>query len=144
MEQGVVEILKILVDRRTQDGGRGSDKPTSPSSNLSTSLQIEDAIREADLIIETAADEMETKLELFTIFDKFAKPNAIFATTSRIHSVTEIAEITSCPGRCITIWPDPPSAPTTLTVAPGKRTSQETVSICVQVCARLVDSVAVI
>src|SRR5882724_12160327 len=38
---------------------------------ISTSSKVEDAIRDADLIIEAVPEEMEMKLELFTIFDKF-------------------------------------------------------------------------
>ena len=46
--------------------------------NLIAATTPEDASHEADLIIEAVADEMEMKIELFTIFDKFAKPGAIF------------------------------------------------------------------
>src|SRR5258705_13542637 len=45
------------------------------SSRLVLSRTIEGAIREADLLIEAVAEEMEIKIEMFTIFDKFAKPN---------------------------------------------------------------------
>jgi 3-hydroxybutyryl-CoA dehydrogenase len=107
-------------------------------ANLTACTNVEDAVRDADLIIETAADEMETKLELFTIFDKFAKPNAIFATTSEIHSISEIAEITSCPERCVTLSFDPPEEPTRLRVIAGDHTSEHTINICRAAGERLV------
>src|SRR6266404_1440860 len=47
-------------------------------SLISTASKVEDAIRDADLIIEAVPEELEMKLELFTIFDKFAKTGAIF------------------------------------------------------------------
>lgn len=141
LEHAVPAILRKLIDNRDKQG----ELHVSHSAvNLSTSLNVEDAIRDADLVVETAADELETKLELFTIFDKFAKPGAILATTSRIHRVTEIAEITSCAERCIAILPDPADDPTSLRVAPGKQTSPDTVNACVEVCERLVESVSVI
>ena len=106
-------------------------------ANLLTCDNIEDAIRDADLIIETAADEMETKLELFTIFDKFARPDAIFATTSALHSVADIAEVTSCPERCVGLHFDLRENPTRLTVIAGPQTSQSTMNRCTELAERL-------
>ena len=50
--------------------------------DLSTASMLEAAFGEADLIIETTADEMEMKLELVTIFDRFARPGAVFVWLS--------------------------------------------------------------
>jgi 3-hydroxyacyl-CoA dehydrogenase len=44
---------------------------------------------------------MEMKIEMFTIFDKFAKPDAIFANSSPSLSIAELAAVTFCPERCI-------------------------------------------
>ena len=76
---------------------RGRD---AAAARLSLAHTVEDAIRDADLIIETLPDEMEMQIELFTILDKFAKPNAIFASAGFL-SITELAEITFCANRCI-------------------------------------------
>jgi 3-hydroxybutyryl-CoA dehydrogenase len=108
-----------------------ADSSRDAISNLSVCTGIEDAIRNADLIIETAADEMETKIELFTIFDRFAKPNAIFATTSRIHPIAEMAAITSCPERCIAFRFDTTIPSDRLTVAAGPNSSPGTIRQCV-------------
>src|SRR5437870_658933 len=51
----------------------------SALSWLSTAADVKEAIRDAELIIETVPEELEMKLELFTIFDRFAKAGAIFA-----------------------------------------------------------------
>ena len=60
-------------------------------SQLITANTVEDAVRDAHLIIEAVAEEMEMKIELFTIFDKFAKPGAIFASSSPSLSIEEKA-----------------------------------------------------
>src|ERR1700726_2785098 len=69
-------------------------------ANLTVARTVEDAIRDADLIIETLPDEMEMQIELFTILDRFSRPNAIFATTGSIF-ITELAEVTFCADRCV-------------------------------------------
>jgi len=68
---------------------------------LAIARTVEEAVREADLIVEAVAEEMEMKIEMFTIFDKFAKPDAIFASSSSLISVAELAAVTFCPERCI-------------------------------------------
>ena len=55
---------------------------------------VEEAARQADLVIEAVPDEMESKLEIFTLLDKIAKPHTILACTTRTLSVSEIASIT--------------------------------------------------
>ena len=68
---------------------------------ISTSSKVEDAIRDADLIIEAVPEEMEMKLELFTIFDRFAKPGAIFASNTSSLSITEMSDVTVHRERCV-------------------------------------------
>src|SRR5271154_6857607 len=70
-------------------------------SLISTSRIVDEAIRNADLIIETVPDELEMKLELFTIFDKFAKPNAIFASTTSLLSISDFSDIVIARDRCV-------------------------------------------
>jgi 3-hydroxyacyl-CoA dehydrogenase len=106
-------------------------------SSLSTRVGVGDAIRDAHLIIETAADELETKLELFTVFDKFARPDAIFASTSEAHAIAEIADITACPERCVTLRFAPADNPTRLAVIPGRQTSPQTLTRCGEFAERL-------
>ena len=63
--------------------GKGSPQQKDAAlARLSTARSIEEACREADLIIEAAPEEMEIKIEIFTILDKFAKPGAIFASNT--------------------------------------------------------------
>jgi 3-hydroxybutyryl-CoA dehydrogenase len=139
LEQALGSIRQTLDQVPDENAGCAERSASSSLAKLTTCTNVEDAIRDADLIIETAADEMETKLELFTIFDKFAKPNAILATTTRIHSIDDIAEITACPGRCVALSFDPPEKPTHLSVISGKDTLATTIDFCVAVGERLVE-----
>jgi 3-hydroxybutyryl-CoA dehydrogenase len=55
---------------------------------------VADAARDADLVIEAVPDELESKLEIFTLLDKISRPHTILASTTSTLSVTEIASIT--------------------------------------------------
>ena len=116
------------------------DPPASPQSdfssssnrsavlNLTLTQSIESAIREADFIIDTLPDDLEVKLELFTLFDKFAKPNAIFITTGNI-PIDDLAGITFCPERCATVRLDfIKHADPRFELIPGAVTSAKTIA----------------
>ena len=99
---------------------------------------VEEAVREADLIIEAVADEMEMKIEMFTIFDKFAKPEAIFASSSSSISIAELAAVTFCPERCIGMRLVPATGHMgLLELVPSPDTSEETLARCEAIARRM-------
>ena len=55
---------------------------------------VEEAAREADLVIEAVPEEMESKIEIFTLLDKICRPTTILASNTSSLSVTEIASVT--------------------------------------------------
>src|SRR3979490_2256238 len=70
-------------------------------SLISTASDVENAIRDAELIIEAVPEELEMKLELFTIFDKFAKTGAIFARNTSSLPTTAFTDVTVSRDRCV-------------------------------------------
>src|SRR5215831_14405930 len=54
---------------------------------------VEEAAREADLVIEAVPEEMESKIEIFTLLDKICRPTTILASNTSSLSVTEIASV---------------------------------------------------
>ena len=55
---------------------------------------VEQAAREADLVIEAVPDELESKLEILTLLDKVARPATILALSSGGFSVSDLASVT--------------------------------------------------
>jgi 3-hydroxybutyryl-CoA dehydrogenase len=103
-------------------------------SRLVLSRTVEAAVREADLIIEAVAEEVEMKIEMFTIFDKFAKPDAIFASSSRLVPIADLAAATFCPGRCIGMrFVSATGHGDAIELVRTPRTSEETVATCREV-----------
>ena len=113
-------------------------------SRLILASAVEEAVREADLIVEAVAEEMEMKVEMFTIFDKFAKPGAIFASSSRSVPIAELAAVTFCPERCIGMrFVSVAGHADALELACAPETSEETIARCRQVGRRMGKEVAV-
>jgi len=106
---------------------------------------VQDAIRDADLIIEAVPEEMEMKLELFTIFDKFAKPNAIFASNTSSLSITDMSDVTVCRDRCIGMhFFNPVPKMKLLELVKTPFTSEETLATCREVGRRMGKEVVVV
>ena len=93
--------IRLRLDDSIRSGQLGANDRDVVMSRLTTSRSIEEAMRAAELIIETTVDELETKLEVFTIFDKFARPGAILGSCTTSLSVADIATITFRAERCV-------------------------------------------
>jgi len=64
---------------------------------------IEDAVRGADLIIDSVPDELESKLEIFSLLDRMAPPHSILLTPTRSLSIADLASCTYRADRCIAV-----------------------------------------
>ena len=120
----------------------GGDKALS---QLSTAADVKDAIRDAELIVETVPEELEMKLELFTIFDKFAKASAIFASTASSLSITDFTDIVVSRERCIGMhFSDSVAQRKRIALVRTPYTSEETIAVCREVARRMGKEVAVV
>lgn len=87
------------------------DTPLDPeaSGSLSFVSTIEDAVRQADLVIDCVPDELESKLEILWLLDRMAPPHTVFATPTTQLSIADLAACTYRPDKCIAIAAAPPS-----------------------------------
>ena len=99
---------------------------------------VEEAARQADLVIEAVPDELESKIEIFTLLDKLCKPDTILATNTTTLSVSEIASVTYRRKECIGMrFTDPVDRMTTLELVRAQETDEETVAACSEVGRRM-------
>jgi 3-hydroxybutyryl-CoA dehydrogenase len=114
-------------------------------SLISTASNVEDAIRDADLIIEAVPEELEMKLELFTIFDKFAKTGAIFASNTSSLSITDFTDVTVSRDRCIGMhFFNPVPKMKLIELVRTPHTSDATVAACREVAGRMGKEVVIV
>jgi 3-hydroxybutyryl-CoA dehydrogenase len=71
------------------------------NSKLRFADSVEDAVRNANLIVDCVPDELESKLEIFSMMDRMAPPRAIFVTPTRSLSIADLASCTYRADRCI-------------------------------------------
>jgi 3-hydroxybutyryl-CoA dehydrogenase len=78
-----------------------------PAENVSFVSTVEDAVREADLVIDCVPDELESKLEILWLLDRMAPPRTVIATPTTALSIDDLASCTYRPEKCIAIAASP-------------------------------------
>lgn len=92
VEKGIATVNKNLDKLVAKEKMTAADKDTIMSRiKGSTDINI---VADADLIIEAATEEMESKKALFAELDQLCKPETIIATNTSSLSITEIAAAT--------------------------------------------------
>lgn len=136
--QGIREVL----DGLRAHGRIGAAESDAACVRIAASRSVEDVCRVADMLIEALPEELEVKLEIFTIFDKFAKPNAVLTSTTRETAIADLAGITfrgeDCAGfRVLLDEANEVRIPQAVEIVRCTQTSDATVASCVAVAQRM-------
>ena len=76
------------------------------AGSLELASTVEDAVREADVAVDFVPDELESKLEIFSMIDRMAPPKTILCTPSYALSITDLASCVYRPERCVAVRGD--------------------------------------
>jgi 3-hydroxybutyryl-CoA dehydrogenase len=71
------------------------------AGTLRYALTVEDAVRDADIAVDFVPDELESKLEIFSLLDRMAPPRTILCTPTRALSITDLASCTYRAPLCV-------------------------------------------
>ena len=89
------------LDRQEQKGIITKIQQTNTLLNIEGFTQLESGVKESDLVIEAATENMDIKAKIFRDLDKFCKPSAILASNTSSISITKIAGVTTRPDKVI-------------------------------------------
>jgi len=125
-------------------------KVTAPDADaafrrLEYAGSVEEAAREADLVIEAVPEEMESKIEIFTLLDKICRPTTILASNTSSLSITEIASVTYRAKKCLGMhFFNPVHKMKLLEVVRALETDEDTLAAAIEVGKRMSKEVVVI
>jgi len=111
------------------ENGIGRAEDVAPAlGRIKTTLRLEEAAAEADLVIEAVAEQLDLKQELFRKLDAMCPSGTILATNTSVISITEIAAKAENRHRIVGahFW-NPPYLVPLVEVVPGVDTSPEVV-----------------
>jgi 3-hydroxyacyl-CoA dehydrogenase len=96
--------------------------------NISSASSLEQAVSDADYVQESASENFETKIPLFSEMDAIAKPDTILASSSSSLPMTQVQISVKRPGRCVVAHPfNPPHLVPLVEIVPGNQTTPQTV-----------------
>lgn len=100
LSNAIVTISKNL-DRQITKGTLTENDKKNTLSNIICVTSLKDGVENADLVIEVASENVETKLKIFKELDQFTKPETILASNTSSISITKIASATQKPDKVI-------------------------------------------
>jgi len=137
--------LRLHLDQAVALGKVNANDAEAAFSRLEYADSVDEAGREADLVIEAVPDEMESKLEIFTMLDKFCRPATILASNTSSLSVTEIASVTYRAKKCVGMrFLNPVHQMRLLEIVRALETDDDTLAAAVEVGKRMGIEVVVI
>lgn len=93
--------IRTNLDKAVELGKVTAADAGAAVARLEYAGSVEQAAREADLVIEAVPEEMESKIEIFTLLDKICRPDTILASNTSSFSVTEISSVTYRAKKCV-------------------------------------------
>jgi 3-hydroxybutyryl-CoA dehydrogenase len=100
LEKALATIGKNL-DRQVSKGVLTEEDKTATLGRIRTSSDLAEGVREADLVVEAATENVGLKLKIFADIDAAAPAGAVLATNTSSISITKIAAATRRPGQII-------------------------------------------
>jgi len=137
--------IRRWFDEAIARGKSTAEQKEQALARLSTASSVDLACRQADLVIEAVPEELEMKIDVFCILEKFARPGAILASNTSSLSITEIAAVTTRASQCIGLhFFNPVPKMKLLEIVRALDTASEAVEACRAVGQRMGKEVVVV
>jgi 3-hydroxybutyryl-CoA dehydrogenase len=137
--------IRANLDKAVELGKVNAGEADAAFSRLEYADSVDQAARDADLVIEAVPEEMESKIEIFTMLDKVCRPTTILASNTSSLSVTEIASVTYRAQKCVGMhFFNPVHKMKLLEIVRALETDDDTLAAVVEVGKRMRKEVVVI
>src|ERR1700747_777789 len=93
--------IRANLDKAVELGKVTASDANAAFSRLEFAGSVDEAARQADVVIESVPEELESKIEIFTLLDKICRPTTILASNTSSLSITEIASVTYRAKKCV-------------------------------------------
>ena len=121
-----MEKIKWSLDKLVSKEKISKEEGDSIFSRITPIVDLNEAVKNAELVIEVVPEIMDLKKLVYAELDKVAGPEVIFASNTSTLPITEIANTTSRPEKFIGIhFFNPPQLMKLVEIIPGEKTSQE-------------------
>lgn len=132
LDSGLATIAKNL-DRMVQKEHILAAVKTETLANIRTSTDLNDGVKNVDLVVEAATENIDLKLQLFQQLDAACEAKTILATNTSSISITKIAAATKRPEKVIGMhFMNPVPIMKLVEIIRGYTTSNETTKVIME------------
>jgi len=132
LAKAIATIEKNL-DRMVKKEKISKEEKMQTLSNLTTYTDIPEGVKNADLVVEAATENVDLKLKIFKQLDEICNTNTILASNTSSISITEIAAVTNRAEKVIGMhFMNPVPIMKLVEVIRGKETSDNVTSLIMQ------------
>ena len=100
LSNAIVTITKNL-SRQVTKGIITLEDQENTLNNITCTTDLEKGVKNADLVVEAASENLTVKLKIFKDLDRLTKPETILASNTSSISITQIASVTQKPEKVI-------------------------------------------
>jgi len=100
LAKGMATITKNL-DRMIAKEVLTESEKTDTLANILTFTSLSEGVKNSDLVVEAATEQIDLKLEIFKELDEVCQPKTILATNTSSISITHMASVTQRPDKVI-------------------------------------------
>jgi 3-hydroxybutyryl-CoA dehydrogenase len=100
LDKAVANISKNF-DRQIAKGTATEEQKKAALANITIQSNLIEGVKNAELVVEAATENVELKLQIFEQLDSYAPKEAILATNTSSISITKIAAVTGRAGKVI-------------------------------------------
>jgi 3-hydroxybutyryl-CoA dehydrogenase len=137
--------IRANLDKAVELGKVNAADAHAALSRIEYAGSVDEAARQADLVIEAVPEEMESKIEIFTLLDKICRPSTILASNTSSLSITEISSVTYRAKKCVGMhFFNPVHKMKLLEVVRGLETDAETLTAAVEIGKRMGKEVVIV
>lgn len=137
LEKAIQTIAKNL-DRQVAKSAITENQKTDTLNNITNFTNIKDGVKNADLVVEAATENVDLKLSIFKEIDGSAPTDAILASNTSSISITQIASVTNRGAKVIGMhFMNPVPVMKLVEVIRGYQTSDETTKTIMQLAESL-------
>lgn len=133
-----INFIKESMGRLVAKGKIAEKDVEEALSRIKTTTSLQEAGRDADIVIEAVPEDMELKKKVFKDLDAICPERTVFASNTSALMITDMASATNRPDRFIGLhFFNPVPIMRGVEVVKGALTSQETLDLAVEFCKRL-------
>lgn len=137
LKKAMATIDKNL-GRQVEKGILSEEGKKKALANLTTTTFMTEGVRDAELVVEAATENLDLKLKIFKEIDESTKPGTILATNTSSISITKIASVTKSPEEVIGMhFMNPVPVMKLVEVIRGYRTSDTVTHLIMELSSKL-------